>query len=64
MSQNYHETHKIIIGGFTNEDLKVQTGTLRNLYLRDLISECCRKYDNKATTFVNSMGQESSEIDY
>ncbi|CAC5412370.1 unnamed protein product [Mytilus coruscus] len=38
--------------------------TNRNLYLRDFINECGLKYDNKAKTFVNSIGQESSEIDY
>ncbi|CAC5361359.1 unnamed protein product [Mytilus coruscus] len=49
--------------GFTYEDLNVQTGTKRNLYLRDFINECGSKYD-KAKTFVNSIGQKSSEIDY
>lgn len=42
----------------------MQTDTKRNLYLRDFISECGLKYDNKAKKFVNSMGQESPEIDY
>ncbi|CAG2197359.1 unnamed protein product [Mytilus edulis] len=62
--QKYNETHKIIIGGDLNEDLNIQTGTKRNLYLRDFIKECNLKYDNKERTFVNSLGQESSEIDY
>ncbi|CAC5418217.1 unnamed protein product [Mytilus coruscus] len=62
--QKYHKPHKIIIGGDTNEDLNVQTGTKRNLYLRDFINEYGLKYDNKAKTFVNSIGQEFSEIDY
>ncbi|XP_071133057.1 uncharacterized protein [Mytilus edulis] len=62
--QKYNETHKIIIGGDLNEGLNIQTGTKRNLYLRDFIKECNLKYDNKERTFVNSLGQESSEIDY
>ncbi|CAC5409622.1 unnamed protein product [Mytilus coruscus] len=41
----------------------MQTGTKHNLYLRDFINECNLKYDNKERTFVNSLGQESSEID-
>ncbi|CAC5378994.1 unnamed protein product [Mytilus coruscus] len=62
--QKYSETHNII-KGVTNEDLNEQTGTKRNLYLlRDFINECGLKYDNKANTFVNSLGQESPEIDY
>ena len=64
LHQKYNETHIIIIAGDINEDLNKPTSTKRNLYLQDFINECCLKYDNKATTFVNSLGQESSEIDY
>ena len=64
LHQKYNETHKIIIGGDINEDLNEPTSTKHNLYLRDFINECCLKYDNQAKTFVNSLGQESSEIDY
>jgi len=53
-----------MIGGGINEDMNEPTSTKRNLYLRDFINECYLKYDNKAKTFVNSLGQESSEIDY
>lgn len=62
--QTYKYTHKIIIGGDINEDLNELTGTKRNQYLRDFLDECSLSYDNKAKTFVNSVGQESSEIDY
>jgi hypothetical protein len=64
LHQKYNETQKINIGGDINEDLNEPTSTKRNLYLQDFINECCLKYDNKANTFVNSLGQESSEIDY
>ena len=52
------------MGGDINEDLNEPTSTKRNLYLRDFIHECCLKYDNKTKTFVNSLGEKSSEIDY
>ena len=64
LHQKYNETHKIIIGGDINKDLNEPTSTKRNFYLRDFINECCLKYDNKTKTVVNSLGQESSEIDY
>jgi len=62
--QTYKNTHKIIIGGDINEDFNELTGTKRNRYLRDFLDECSLSYDNKAKTFVNSLGQESSELDY
>ena len=62
--QTYKNTHKIIIGGDINEDLNELTGTKCNQYLRDFLDECSLSYDNKAKTFVNSVGQESSELDY
>ena len=64
LHQKYNETHKIIIGGDINENLNEPTNTQRNLYRWDFIDECCLKYDNTAKTFVNPLGQESSEIDY
>ena len=62
--QTYSGTHKIIIGGDVNEDLNNQTGTKRNVYLRDFIDECKLKYCTKGRTFINALGQETSEIDY
>ena len=32
--------------------------------MQEKLVYCCLKYNNKAKTFVNSLGQESSEIDY
>jgi hypothetical protein len=64
LHQKYDETHKSIKGGDINDDLNEPRSTKRNLYMRDFINECCLKYDNMAKTFVNSLGQESLEIDY
>jgi hypothetical protein len=64
LHQKYDETHKSIIGGDINEDWNEPRSAKRNLYMRDFINECCLKYDNMAKTFVNSLGQESLEIDY
>jgi exonuclease III len=64
LHQKYDETNNSIIGGDINEDWNEPRSTKRNLYMRDFIKECCLKYDNMAKTFVNSLGQESSEIDY
>ena len=64
LHQKYDETHKSIIGGDINEDWNEPRSTKRNLYMQDFINECCLKYDNMAKAFVNSLGQESLEIDY
>lgn len=64
LCQKYQESHKIIIGGDMNEDLNIQSNTKRNQYLRDLILEAELAYENTSKTFVNSFGQEVSEIDY
>lgn len=64
LCQKYQESHKIIIGGDMNEDLNIQSNTKRNQYLRDLILEAQLAYENTSKTFVNSFGQEVSEIDY
>jgi hypothetical protein len=39
-------------------------GAQRNQYLLDFIRETQLAYNNSSKNFVNSMGQEASEIDY
>jgi hypothetical protein len=38
--QKYNSTHQILIGGDINEDLNHKTGTVRNNYIQDFISDC------------------------
>ena len=47
-----------------NEDLNNPSSNKRNQYLLDFIKETQLAYINSSKTFVNSMGQEASEIDY
>ena len=62
--QKYNSTHQILIGGDINEDLNQETGTVRNNYIQDFISDCNLTYSVTGKTFVNSCGQDSAEIDY
>ena len=62
--QKYNSTHQILIGGDINEDLNHKTGTVRNNYVQDFISDCNLTYSVTGKTFVNSCGQDSTEIDY
>jgi len=62
--QKYRDSHTIVIGGDMNEDLNNPISNKRNQYLLDFIRETQLAYNNSSTTFVNSMGQEASEIDY
>jgi hypothetical protein len=50
--------------GDMNEDLNNPNSNKRNQYLLDFIRETQLAYNNSSKTFVNSMGQEASEIDY
>jgi hypothetical protein len=47
-----------------NEDLNNPISNKRNQYLLDFIRETQLAYNNSSKTFVNSMGQETSERDY
>jgi hypothetical protein len=47
-----------------NEDLNNPISNKRNQYLLDFIRETQLAYNNSSKTFVNSMGQEASEIDF
>ena len=47
-----------------NEDLNNPISNKRNQYLLNFIRETQLAYNNSSKTFVNSMGQETSEIDY
>jgi hypothetical protein len=49
---------------YMNEDLNNPISNKRNQYLLDFIRETQLAYNNSSKTFVNSMGQEASEIDY
>jgi exonuclease III len=62
--QKYMDSHTIVIGGDMNEDLNNPISNKRNQYLLDFIRETQLAYNNSSKTFVNSMGQEASEIDY
>ena len=62
--QKYRDSHTIVIGGDMNEDLNNPISNKRNQYLLDFIRETQLAYNNSSKTFVNSMGQETSEIDY
>ena len=62
--QKYRDSHTIVIGGDMNEDLNNPISNKRNQYLLDFIRETQLAYNNSSKTFVNSMGQEASEIDY
>lgn len=64
LCQKFQGTHKIIIGGDINEDLNSQITNKRSQYLQDLITELQLSYENTSKTFVNSLGKETSELDY
>ena len=63
--QKYQHTHSIIIGGDLNEDLSYTSQiNKRKRYLLNFIDEFKLKYTLGGKTFINSAGQECSEIDY
>ena len=63
--QKYLDTHTIIIGGDLNADLaKDSVNNRRKKYLMDFISEFNLKFSAGGKTFINTAGQECSEIDY
>ena len=62
--QKYQNTHYIVIGGDLNEDLYVHTANRRKSYILDFINECNLCFNTDRKTFVNSKGEDCSEIDY
>ena len=59
------KTYEIIIGGDLNEDLsKLDNISKRKKCLLDFINECGFQYQLSGRTFINSKGQDWSEIDY
>jgi len=62
--QKYQNTHYIVIGGDLNEDLYVHTVNRRKSYILDVFNECNLCFNTDRKTFVNSKGEDCSEIDY
>ena len=63
--QKYQHTHSIIIGGDLNEDLSNMSQiNERKRYILNFIVEFKLKFSLDGKTFINSAGQECSEIDY
>ena len=64
--QKYQHTHSIIIGGDLNEDDLSNTSQInkRKRYLLNFIDEFKLKFSLDGKTFINSAGQECSEIDF
>ena len=64
MLQRHHNTHYIVIGGDINEDLTSKTVNSRKKYILDFIDENNLIFTMDRKSFVNSKGQDCSEIDY
>jgi len=62
--QRYHNTHYIVIVGDINEDLSSKTINSRKKYILDFIDENNLIFTMDRKSFVNSKGQDCSEIDY
>ena len=63
--QKYQHTHSIIIGGDLNEDLSNMSQINKwKRYILNFIDEFKLKFSLDGKTFINSAGQECSEIDY
>lgn len=62
--QRYQNTHYIVIGGDINEDLSNKSVNSRKKYILDFIDENNLIFTMDRKSFVNSQGQDCSEIDY